>query len=89
MGRADRRVRLRETPTPRAVNGWAAGHDAHTGTMILALAARHRAERPAMGMEGGLITYGAAQPAAVCLAYEKQIVILPCHKLPYSAKKDG
>ena len=60
MGRADRRVRLRETPTPRAVNGWAAGHDAYTATMILALAARHRAERPAMGMEGGLITYGAA-----------------------------
>ena len=42
-----------------------------------------------MGMEGGLITYGAAQPAAVCLAYEKQIVILPCRKLPYSAKKEG
>ena len=82
MGRADRRVRLRETPTPRAVKGWAAGHDAYTGTMILALAARHRAERPAMGMEGGLIAYGAAQPTAVCLAYENQIVILPWRELP-------
>ena len=70
MGRAGRWVRLRGTPTPRAVKGWAAGHDVYTGTMILALAARHRAERAAMGMEGGLIAYGAAQPAAVCLAYE-------------------
>lgn len=37
-------------PTARAV-----GHDAHTGMMILALATRHRVERPAMGMEGGTL----------------------------------
>ena len=34
--------------------GKAEGHDAHTATMILALAARHRAERPAISMEGGI-----------------------------------
>ena len=33
--------------------GRAAGHEPHEGTMILALAVRHRTERPAMSMEGG------------------------------------
>lgn len=37
-------------PTARVV-----GHDTHTGMMILALATRHRVERPAMGMEGGTL----------------------------------
>ena len=40
--------------------------------MILALATRHRVERPAISMEGGtVISYGAALPAAVCFAFEK------------------
>lgn len=40
--------------------------------MILALATRHRVERPAISMEGGtVISYGAALPAAVCSAFEK------------------
>lgn len=35
--------------------------------MILALATRHRVERPAISMEGGTVfSYGAALPAAVC-----------------------
>lgn len=38
-------------------------------TMILALAIRHRIERPAISME--VTAYGAALPAAVCLTYEK------------------
>ena len=40
--------------------------------MILALATRHRVERPAISMEGGtVISYGAALPAAVCFVFEK------------------
>lgn len=35
--------------------GKAVGRDAHMGMMILALATRHRVERPAMSMEGGTI----------------------------------
>ena len=33
--------------------GKAAGHEPYEGTMILALAVRHRTERPAMSMGGG------------------------------------
>ena len=33
--------------------GRAAGHEPYGGTMILALAVRHRTERPAMSMGGG------------------------------------
>ncbi len=33
--------------------GRAAGHEPYGGIMILALAVRHRTERPAMSMEGG------------------------------------
>ena len=33
--------------------GRAAGHELYGGIMILALAVRHRTERPAMSMEGG------------------------------------
>jgi len=33
--------------------GRAVGHETHTGIMILALATRHRVERPAISMGGG------------------------------------
>ena len=42
---------MRETPTPQSSFGRAAGDDVAVAMMILALAARHRAERPAMSME--------------------------------------
>lgn len=45
----------RPTPTPQNSFGRAVGQDAHMGMMILALATRHRVERPAMSMEGGTI----------------------------------
>ena len=35
------------------LSGTAAGQEIHTEIMILALAVRHRAGRPAMSMEGG------------------------------------
>ena len=55
-----------------AAVGKAVGKDTQTGIMILALATRHRVERPAISMEGGtVISYGAAPPAAVCFAFEK------------------
>ena len=45
--------------------------------MRLALATRHRVERPAMSMEGGTVkSYGAAGPAAVCFAFDYQREIL-------------
>ena len=37
----------------KAAVGTSAGHEAHPGMMILALAMRHSVERPATGMEGG------------------------------------
>ena len=43
-------------------------------TMILALAIRHRMERPAISME--VTAYGAALPAAVCEAFEKMIDVI-------------
>lgn len=46
------RDRANNTNAARS-KGNAAGHDTYMGTMILALAARHRAERPAISMEGG------------------------------------
>ena len=56
MQGAGRWVRLRETPTPKSSRDNAAGQDLYVGTMILALAVRHRAERPAIRMEGGTLT---------------------------------
>lgn len=55
----------RTPPAPQAAPGRAVGHKAYMGIMILALAVRHRAERPAMSMEGGTRSYGAASPAAI------------------------
>lgn len=52
-------MRLRQTPAPQTALARAVGHEPYMGTMILAPAARHRAGRPAMSMEGGK-TYGAA-----------------------------
>jgi len=46
-------VRLRLTPTPKSSFGKAAGHDIYGAIMRLALATRHRVERPAISMEGG------------------------------------
>ena len=39
--------------------------------MILALATRHRVERPATRMEGGTKILWSGWPAAVCFAFEK------------------
>ena len=43
----------RETPALQVTCDKGAGHDLGTGTMILALATRHRVERPAIRMGGG------------------------------------
>ena len=39
----------------KAILAEVAGHDPHTGIIILALATRHRVERPAIRMEGGTL----------------------------------
>ena len=65
----------RETPPLQAAIGKAVGKDTQTGIMILALATRHRVERPAISMEGGtVISYGAALPAAVCSAFDSIVI---------------
>lgn len=65
----------RETPPLQAAIGKAVGKDTQTGIMILALATRHRVERPAISMEGGtVISYGAALPAAVCFAFDNIVI---------------
>lgn len=47
-------------------HGKAVGREPYAEIMILALATRHRVERPAISMEGGTtVSYGAASPAAV------------------------
>ena len=49
------------TPTLQAAFGKAVGQDTQAAIMRLALATRHRVERPAMSMEGGTVkSYGAA-----------------------------
>lgn len=64
----------RVPPTPQAAFGEVVGHNTHTGTMILALATRHRVERPAISMGGGTYkSYGAALPAAVWDAVDKYV----------------
>ena len=50
--------------------GGASGHDTQAVIMRLALATRHRVERPAISMEGGMETPMERLPAAVCFAYE-------------------
>lgn len=49
--------------------GKAVGQDAHAGMMILALATRHRVERPAISMEGGtkVLWSGFARRHLICL----------------------
>ena len=50
----------------KAAQGTAAGHEPHTGMMILASAMRHSVGRPAHGNGGRHEkSYGAALPAAV------------------------
>lgn len=61
-------------PALQTSRGRLAGDDHIQRIMILALAIRHRMERPAISMEGGK-AYGAALPAAVCEAFEKTIDI--------------
>ena len=64
-GRSDRHQRSKEF-----VLGGAPGHDTQVSIMRLALAARHRVERPAISMEGGMEKPMERLPAAVCFAYE-------------------
>lgn len=55
-----------------AAVGKAVGKDTQTGIMILALATRHRVERPAISMEGGTVfSYGAARPPPSGIAFEQ------------------
>ena len=53
----------RTTPPLQAVYGMAAGHDPQANMMILALATRHRVERPAISMEGGTVIIPMERPA--------------------------
>ena len=61
----------RTTPTLQTAFGRAAGQDTQVAIMRLALATRHRVERPAMSMEGGTddnTSYGAvARRRLFCL----------------------
>ena len=50
--RVTERDRARNTSAASSY-GKAVGHEAQTGIMILALATRHRVERPLMSMRGG------------------------------------
>lgn len=58
----------RETPPLQAAIGKAVGKEARTGIMILALATRHRVERPAISMEGGTVCFLWSGPARRRLA---------------------
>ena len=79
-------MRLRETPTPKSSRDNAVGHDLYVGTMILALAVRHRAERPAMSMEGGT-TYGAAFACRRLIRGRKNTFHCETHFMGFAAKK--
>lgn len=62
----------RQTPPLQAAVGRAVGNEVQTGIMILALATRHRVERPAISMEGGTVfSYGAARPPPSGIAFEQ------------------
>ena len=50
--------------------GKAVGQDAQAAIMRLALATRHRVERPAISMEGGTQNPMERLPAAVCFAFD-------------------
>ena len=54
-GGAGREDRANNTSAASSHKARAAGHDTHTGMMILALATRHRVERPATRMGGGTL----------------------------------
>lgn len=58
----------RKTPPLQTAVGKAVGHEAHAGIMILALATRHRVERPAISMEGGTVLFLWSGPARRRLA---------------------
>lgn len=54
-GGAGREDRANNTSAASSHKARAVGHDTHTGMMILALATRHRVERPATRMGGGTL----------------------------------
>ena len=63
---------MTERTTPRCMQllGKAVGHNTQAAIMRLALATRHRVERPAMSMEGGTVNPMERLPAAVCFAFD-------------------